>query len=86
MEEAAVYYSPEEPAPSSGIVQVKQKHEAELMKIDGVEGVGVGRDAMGNDAIVVYLRDAGAKARVPKRLEGFPVETEVTGIIDAQPR
>lgn len=86
MEDAVVCYNPEEPAPSSPIALAKQKHEAALMQIDGVEGVAIGKDALGNDAIIVYLREASVKPRVPRQLDGFPVETEVTGLIDAQRR
>lgn len=52
------------------------------MSIDGVEGVGIGRDRVGNDAIVVYLRDASARTSVPAEVEGVRVETTVTGIVD----
>jgi hypothetical protein len=83
-EEAAMSYTPEEPEPTSPILRAKKKHEASLLAIDGVEGVGIGRDQLGNDAIVVYLRDETAKERLPKQAEGFPIETYVTGPIDAQ--
>jgi hypothetical protein len=83
-EEAAMSYTPEEPEPASPILRAKRKHEALLLAIDGVEGVGVGRDRLGNDAIVVYLRDETASQRLPKHLDGFPIEGYVTGVIDAQ--
>jgi hypothetical protein len=86
MEDAAMYYNPEASEPETGIGRAKAKHEQTLMAIDGVEGVGIGRDGLGNDAIKVYLRDSGVKARLPKDLDGYPVETEVTGIVDAQRR
>jgi hypothetical protein len=53
------------------------------MAIDGVEGVGVGRNGIGDDAIIVYLRSDDVKARIPRSIDGYPVETKVTGIIDA---
>ena len=53
------------------------------MSIDGVEGVGIGKNPIGGDAILVYLRDEGAMKRVPGNIEGYPVETLVTGVIDA---
>jgi hypothetical protein len=53
------------------------------MGIAGVEGVGITRDAIGDDAIVVYVRDSSVAGRLPRELEGHPVEVSVTGIIDA---
>ena len=83
-EEAAMPYSPESSTESSSPVHhVKQRHEQELMAIDGVEGVGVGRNSIGDDAILVYLRSDDIKARIPRTIDGYPVETKVTGIIDA---
>ncbi|HYR74402.1 MAG TPA: hypothetical protein VEM96_01050 [Pyrinomonadaceae bacterium] len=85
-EDAAMAYYPEEhttTASSSDIERVKQAHEQELMSIDGVEGVGIGKNPIGGDAILVYLRDEGARKRVPGNIEGHPVETLVTGVIDA---
>lgn len=86
-EDAAMPYSPAEESTttntSSGLEQVKQNHEQELMAIEGVEGVGIGRSKIGDDAIIVYLRDEGAKERVPRTIAGYSVETIVTGIIDA---
>jgi hypothetical protein len=83
-EDAAMPYVPESSGESSSAVQqVKESHERQLMAIEGVEGVGVGRNSIGNDAIIVYLRTADAKKNVPRSIGGFPVETKVTGIIDA---
>lgn len=83
-EEAAMPYSPDSSTEASSTVErVKEDHEQELMAIDGVEGVGVGRNSIGNDAIVVYLRTDDVKSRVPQTIGGYPVETRVTGIIDA---
>jgi hypothetical protein len=83
-EEVAMPYSPESSTEASSTVErVKEDHEKELMAIDGVEGVGVGRNSIGNDAIVVYLRTDDVKSRVPQTIGGYPVETRVTGNIDA---
>jgi hypothetical protein len=92
-EEAAMPYIPEDqPAENAfsaaataaaQISRVKQNHERELMAIDGVEGVGLGRNQIGDDVIVVYLRDAAVESRLPRQIEGFQVKTEITGIIDA---
>lgn len=85
-EDAAMPYSPEERITtnvSSSLEHVKQNHEQELMAIDGVEGIGVGRSKIGDDAIIVYLRDEGVKKRIPRSIAGYPVETIITGGIDA---
>lgn len=83
-EDAAMPYSPEASSETSTPIQhAKESHERELMAIDGVEGVGIGRNSIGDDAIIVYLRSEDAKKRVPQNIGGYPVETKVTGIIDA---
>ena len=79
-------------APYPGVTEaahastVKDKHEVRLMAMDGVEGVGLGRTALGDDAIVVYVRDQQAAERLPKELDGVAVQLQVTGRIDAQKR
>lgn len=86
-EDAAMPYYPEEHAASasaSEVERVKQSHEQKLMAIDGVEGVGLGKNRIGNDAILVYLRDQGAAKLVPRDIEGHPVEIIITGQIDAR--
>lgn len=80
-EEAAIRYDPGHLV--SRAVQIKERHEAQLLGIEGVTGVGVGKNTTGDDAIIVYLRDASSAARIPSRIEGLPVLTEVTGEIDA---
>lgn len=70
-------------AGSSAIEGVWQRHEGKLLGIPGVTGVAVGRSPIGDDALVVYLRDASVKSRVPTQVEGYPVLTTVTGEIDA---
>ena len=85
-EDAAMPYSPEEDGTtisSSAVENVKGAHEHELMSIDGVEGVGIGKNRIGDDAIIIYLRDENARGRIPRTIEGYPVETQITGIIDA---
>ena len=86
-EDAAMPYSPDESTTtntSSTLENVKRDHEQELMAIDGVEGVGSGRSKIGDDAIIVYIRDEGTRKRIPRSIAGYPVETIVTGLIDAQ--
>lgn len=57
--------------------------EAELLPIEGVEGVGLGRSETGADAILVYVSADDAAARLPKSFAGLPVVIERTGPIDA---
>jgi len=86
-------YEPEQASGGAGQSQVESgraRNERTLMAIDGVVGVGIGRTPIGDDAIVLYLRDVSVKQRVPTQVEGYPVETTVTGEIDtygsAKPR
>jgi len=53
------------------------------MALDGVEGVGLGRDSEGREAIVLYIRDEGVRTRVPSPVEGYPVKLVRTGEIVA---
>jgi len=67
------------------IETVKQVHEQRLMKIPGVEGVGIGLDAIGNPTIVVYVSNAATLKALPGQLEGFNVRGEnLKGPIEAQ--
>ncbi|MEG2034087.1 MAG: hypothetical protein RR376_25825 [Janthinobacterium sp.] len=89
-EEAAMPYLPEgagQPdvdAQHRRLDAARRRNERALMAIDGVEGVSLGQTAMGREAIVVYLRDSSVKRRVPPQVEGYPVETSITGQIDIQ--
>jgi len=67
------------------ILEVKNRHEDELMAINGVVGVGIG-EGNGSPCIVVYLENDSKEleSRVPEWVEGFPVITEVTGPIEAR--
>ena len=67
------------------ILEVMNRHEDELMAINGVVGVGIG-ECNGLPCIVVYLEDDSEelRSRIPEWVEGFPVTTEVTGPIEAQ--
>ena len=67
----------------SEIEITKSNVEASLFAIEGVVGVGIGSNEIGDDAIVVYLRDESSQERIPTQIEGFPVITEVSGEFDA---
>jgi archaellin len=75
---------------SKTIEQVKEQHESELMGIDGVTGVAIGKceSDENNSCIKVYLVNDSAdlKKKIPAHLDGFKVETEVTGPITALPK
>jgi hypothetical protein len=80
-EDAEIAYPRKETA--SPVSQLLERHQTELMAIDGVEGVGVGQDRIGNEAIVIYVKHNDVAKNVPQQIEGVPVQVEVTGPIDA---
>ena len=86
-EDAVMHYNPDDEMTagggSSGLERVKRSRESELMAIEGVEGVGIGQNEIGDGAIIVYLRDEGVRRRIPRTIEGHPVVTIITGAIDA---
>jgi hypothetical protein len=60
--------------------EVLKSHTAELMAIPGV--VGTGEGASGEGPVILVLvsrRTPEIGSRVPKRLEGYPVEVRVVG-------
>jgi hypothetical protein len=70
-------------SPRSELLHVLSRHEKQLMAIEGVRGVAIGRGRKGDDVLVVYVTDASVSDRVPSALEGHPVEIVLTGEIDA---
>lgn len=70
----------------SSIEAVRRRVETQLMADDGVTGVAKGRTAVGDDAIVVYVRDASVIARLNLHSGnvGAPIVFEITGPIEAQ--
>ncbi|NEN99207.1 MAG: hypothetical protein F6K50_28120 [Moorea sp. SIO3I7] len=84
VEEAAVdYIGEDQEVANSEIEKVKQSHEQRLLAIDGVTGVGIGQDPQGNQVITVYVLNAEVQKKVPQELDGFMVQTEITGEIKA---
>lgn len=69
---------------TADIAKVLERRAAELMKIDGVEGVGQAL-CDGAPCIRVYIVNAAAQSRVPSSLEGIRVTTVVTGTFQASP-
>ncbi|MHC4473989.1 MAG: chymotrypsin family serine protease [Planctomycetota bacterium] len=62
--------------------QVKAKHGKSLLAVQGVHGHGVGRSA-NRDVIVIFVEKDTTKlrARLPRSLDGIPVDLVVTGTI-----
>ena len=70
----------EEAAVSRSIEEVVAARTPELMRIEGVEGVGQAL-CEGQPCIRVYIRTAAVERHVPQRLDGYRVSTVVTGMI-----
>ena len=78
-EVAAKSYNPDPGHGTSGIEAVKERNEARLLAIDGVEGVAIGRDQGGRDALLVFVRDESVQSRLPAEIEGFGVIVDIIG-------
>ncbi len=74
---------PPSTGPEASALDVLDRHRRELHALPRVVGAAVGRAPTGEDCIVVYLRDSSAASAVPPSIEGVPVQTIVTGEIDA---
>ncbi|MGE5693267.1 MAG: hypothetical protein ACM3YF_05760, partial [Candidatus Zixiibacteriota bacterium] len=69
------------PVNASGLskaVAVQNRHTDRLMKLDGVEGMGLGLGLDGQPLIKVFTSKP-AVTGLPKELDGLLVETELTG-------
>jgi hypothetical protein len=59
--------------------RVQEQHQDELFKIQGVHTVMIGQDVEGRNCIVVKVEPGTPKrerAKIPEKLEGFPVCVE----------
>ncbi len=84
---AACSQEPDKEKTMTGSIQeVKAKYEQQIIKTPGVVSMGIGQDAKGNIAIIIGIEHEGEQIRaaLPKELEGYPVEVQVTGPIRAQ--
>jgi uncharacterized repeat protein (TIGR01451 family) len=63
-------------------IQVQDRHTRDLLDIAGVLGTAVGLSEDGQPVIRLYLAHADVEG-LPRILDGFPVETVVTGMIVA---
>lgn len=71
----------------SSIQEVKNNHQAQLLKMPGVVSVGIGLDADKNSVIIIGIKtdNAELKASLPEQLEGYRVIIQTTGTIRSQP-
>jgi hypothetical protein len=62
------------------VEEVKRRHEARIMKVRGVVGVGIGQKD-GKETIRIYVQEDLPKIRtkLPESLDDIPVEIVVTG-------
>ncbi|HMQ53570.1 MAG TPA: hypothetical protein PKE64_16035 [Anaerolineae bacterium] len=69
------------------IVEVQAKHEAQLMSLPGVVGVGIG-ECEGKPCLKVLVerKTPELERQIPSELEGFKVELEESGPLQTQPR
>lgn len=63
-------------------IEVQNKYNASLMRLNDVVGVGTGLDAEGAPAIIVFTK-TGANHNLPTVLEGTPVQQDVIGEVVA---
>ena len=73
----------EQSIPTGPTAAILDRHGAELLSIDGVEGYGIGTTYTGQEAIVMYLSQDPAAADLPTELEGVAVVPVVTESITA---
>jgi hypothetical protein len=75
----------------TAIAEAKTRHEAELLALPNVTGVGIGERA-GKPVIKVFVTEKVPESqlapenRVPRSLDGYEVDVEAIGIIEAQER
>jgi len=70
---------------TKSIENVLAKHESSIMSVPGVAGIGIG-DCNGQQCLKIYLEKETAESKkIPAEIEGFKVEKEITGPINALP-
>jgi hypothetical protein len=73
------------------IAEAQRRHEAELLALPNVTGVGIGERA-GKPVIKVFVTEKvpasqlAPEDRVPRALNGHEVDVEAIGIVEAQER
>ncbi|MGE0481026.1 MAG: hypothetical protein AB7Q17_11195 [Phycisphaerae bacterium] len=75
---------PERHAPS--LADVRARHDARLMALEGVVGVADGETDDGRACIKVYVASGAPSIRsaIPRQLDGYPVVVEATGEFHTQ--
>lgn len=66
------------------IEQAQKKHQAKIMKLNGVVGIGIGE--VKDEKVIkvmVVKRTPELEKKIPKKLEGYSVVIEETGKIQA---
>jgi len=62
---------------------VLERRREELMAIEGVVMVGIGSDAIGDDAIVVGVKRPDQLRNLPSSIDGVPLQPQLIGEVDA---
>jgi hypothetical protein len=71
------------------IAEARRRHETELLALPNVTGVGIGEGA-GGPVIKVFVTEKvpeselAPEQRVPSHLDGFEVDVEAIGFVQAQ--
>jgi hypothetical protein len=67
------------------VQQIMDRHQANLMAVDGVQGVGIGAAAPDGFAIKVYVdkKRPELPSAIPARIEDVPVVVEESGVFEA---
>jgi len=76
---------PVEYSPQEQVSPDRAEAEAVLRRISGVEGIGEGRNAIGDPAWIAYVRDRSVLAKLPAQVSGRTVVPEVSGEISILP-
>ena len=68
------------------IQEVQEKYTDSVMAIPGVEGIGIGKKGE-DDCIIIFIGQISKenKKKLPKKLEGYPVNIKRTEKIKALP-
>lgn len=70
----------------SSVSAVIERIRTELAKIPGVHGVSESRTPIGDPAVRIDVEDDSVRARLPKEIDGYPIEIVVVpGGFEAYP-